>query len=116
MTSLQAPSASHPARVRHNGGVTSPLIAPRHTLIGVFVVWGIAAMLAVLVGALAEPDWRAAWMGVGMGLIVPIAFAVHLWSGRSQGFIQRMALSVIGSLFVMGLIGVGLGLATLFSG
>ncbi len=82
---------------------------------GVIVVWVIAAVIAVAVGILAPPDWRAAWMGVGMGLIVPIAFAVHLWSGRSQGFIQRMALSVLGSLLVMGLIGVGLGLATLFS-
>jgi hypothetical protein len=50
-----------------------------------------------------------------MGLIIPIAFAVQLWPGRSQGFIRRMALSVLGALLVMGLIGVGLGLATLFA-
>jgi hypothetical protein len=82
---------------------------------GVFVVWVAAAVIAVLVGILAPADWRAAWMGIGMALTFPIAFAVHLWSGRSQGFIQRMALSVLGALLVMGCIGVGLGLATLFS-
>jgi len=82
---------------------------------GVIVVWAIAAVVAVLIGILAPPDWRAAWMGVGMGLIIPIAFAVQLWPGRSQGFIRRMALSVLGALLVMGLIGVGLGLATLFA-
>lgn len=82
---------------------------------GVIVVWSIAAVIAVVVGILAEPDWRAAWMGVGLGVVIPIAFAVQLWSGRSQGFIQRVALSVLGSMLVMGLIGVGLGLATLLS-
>lgn len=101
--------------MRHNGGVTDPTIAPRRTLAGVIVVWAVAAVVAVAIGILAPPDWRAAWMGVGMGLMVPIAFAVQLWSGRSQGFIQRVALSVLGSMVVMGLIGVGLGLATLFA-
>lgn len=99
----------------HNGGVTAPETAPHRTMAGVVVVWAIAAVIAVLVGSLAPDDWRAAWMGVGMGLVIPIAFAVHLWSGRSQGFIQRVALSVLGSLMVMGCIGVGLGLATLFA-
>lgn len=101
--------------MRHNGGVTAPEIAPRRSMTGVIVVWVLAAVAAVLVGILAPEDWRAAWMGVGMGIVVPVAFAVQLWSGRSQGFIQRVALSVIGGLLVMGFIGVGLGLATLFS-
>jgi hypothetical protein len=95
--------------------VTDPLTVPRPAMAGVIVVWSIAAVIAVVVGILAEPDWRAAWMGVGLGLVIPIAFAVQLWSGRSQGFIQRVALSVLGSMLVMGLIGVGLGLATLLS-
>jgi hypothetical protein len=95
--------------------VTDPLTVPRPAMAGLIVVWSIAAVIAVVVGILAEPDWRAAWMGVGLGLVIPIAFAVQLWSGRSQGFIQRVALSVLGSMLVMGLIGVGLGLATLLS-
>jgi hypothetical protein len=95
--------------------VTDPLTVPRPAMAGVIVVWSIAAVIAVVVGILAEPDWRAAWMGVGLGVVIPIAFAVQLWSGRSQGFIQRVALSVLGSMLVMGLIGVGLGLATLLS-
>lgn len=95
--------------------MTDPLTVPRPAMAGVIVVWSIAAVIAVVVGILAEPDWRAAWMGVGLGVVIPIAFAVQLWSGRSQGFIQRVALSVLGSMLVMGLIGVGLGLATLLS-
>lgn len=84
-------------------------------MIGVVAVWIVAAVVAVLVGLIAAEDWRAAWMGVGMGIMVPVAFVVQLWSGRSLGFLQRVAMSVLGSLMVMGLIGVGLGLATLFS-
>jgi hypothetical protein len=101
--------------VRHNGRVSLPEIAPRHSMVGVFVVWAVAAVVAVTIGAVAAPDWRAAWMAVGMGLVVGVAFAVQLWSGRSQGFLQRMAMSVLGALFIMGFIGIGLGLATLFS-
>ncbi len=101
--------------MRQNRRVTTPETSARPSMAGVVGVWVTAAVIAVLVGILAPDDWRAAWMGVGMGLVIPIAFAVQLWSGRSHGFIQRMALSVLGALLVMGCIGVGLGLATLFS-
>ena len=36
--------------------------------------------------------------------------------GHAEGFVRRVAASVIGAFVVMGLIGVGLGLASLFAG
>ena len=104
----------HVARsVGHNGGVTLPELAPRRTYGAVIVSWVVAAVLAVVVGALAPTEARAEWMAVAMGLAFIVAFALNLATGRSQGFVARMAASVLGALVVMGLIGAGLGLATL---
>ncbi|SBS69865.1 hypothetical protein [uncultured Microbacterium sp.] len=96
--------------------MTVPDLAPRRTFVGVIVAWVFAAVVALAVGLIAPPEWRAAWMAVGLGACVIVSFIVHLWFGRSQGFIERVAASILGSLLVMGLIGVGFGLATLFSG
>jgi len=93
-----------------------PELAPRNGYGGVLAVWVSAAVLALAIGVVAPPDWRAAWMAVGLGACVILAFGVHLAGGRALGFTQRIAASVLGAMLVMGLIGVGFGLATLFAG
>ncbi len=93
-----------------------PELAPRNGYGGVLAVWITAAVLALAIGIIAPPEWRAAWMAVGLGASVIISFAVHLAGGRAMGFIQRIAASILGAMVVMGLIGVGFGLATLFAG
>lgn len=93
-----------------------PELAPRTRYGGVVAVWITAAVLALAIGVVAPPDWRAAWMAVGLGACIIIAFAVHLAGGRAHGFLQRVAASVLGAMLVMGLVGVGFGLATLFAG
>jgi len=95
--------------------MSAPELAPRNMTVGVVIVWIAAAVVAVVIGLAAAPDARAAWMPVGLGGCVLLAFAIQLWYGRSQGFIQRVAASVLGALLVMGLVGIGLGLAALFA-
>ena len=95
--------------------MSSPDLAPRRSLGGVIAVWIVAAVAALAVGAFAPEDWRAAWMPVAMGVSIIVAFAVQLATGSPRGFLQRMAASVLGALVVMGFIGIGLGLATLFT-
>ena len=51
-----------------------------------------------------------------LGILLILAFAVQLWSGRSQGFTQRVGASVIGALIVMGFISIGFGLASIVPG
>jgi hypothetical protein len=113
-------SGTHPtaavATVRHNGDMSVPELAPRSMYKGVIAVWVTAAVLALAIGMVAPSDWRAAWMGVGLGACVILSFAVHLIGGHAQGFIDRVAASALGAMLVMGLIGVGFGLATLFAG
>jgi len=75
----------------------------------------LAAVVAVVVGAFAPEHDRAVWMPVGLGVCLIAAFVVQLAIGRSRGFIQRVAASVLGSLLVMGFIGIGFGLSTLIA-
>ncbi|MCR2784045.1 MULTISPECIES: hypothetical protein [unclassified Microbacterium] len=90
-----------------------PELAPRRTFGGIVAVWAVAAVAAVVIGVLSPPEWRSAWVTVALGGCLVLAFAVQLFYGRSQQFTERMAVSVLGALLVMGLIGLGFGLATL---
>ncbi|MFS0712342.1 hypothetical protein ABC195_00550 [Microbacterium sp. 2P01SA-2] len=93
--------------------MTTPDLAPPRTVVGVVAVWIVAAVAAVLVGILAPVDQRALWMPIALGGCLILAFVVQLSLGRVRGFIERVAASVLGALFVMGFIGVGFGLSSL---
>lgn len=94
--------------------MTVPGLAPRAGYGGIAAVWASAAVIAIVIGIAAPADWRAAWMPVGMAGCVILAFVVQLVQGHSQGFLRRMAASILGAFVVMGLIGLGLGLSSLF--
>ena len=102
--------------VGHNGGMSVPELAPRRTFGGIVAVWIAAAVLTVGIGIVAPPDWRAAWMAVGLGACLFLSFGVQLAYGMAEGFIERVAASILGAMLVMGFIGVGFGLSTLFAG
>ncbi|WP_214466364.1 hypothetical protein [Microbacterium flavescens] len=93
-----------------------PELAPRRTFGGIIAVWVVAAVIGVLVGLFAGDDWRAQWLAVGLGGCLILAFVVQLWSGRSQGFTERVAASTLGALLVMGVISLGFGLAAIVPG
>jgi hypothetical protein len=99
--------------MRNNGVMTEPALAPRNAFVGVIVVWAAAFVATVAIGIFVPEEWRVPWMLVGFGGVVLLSFAVQLWYGRTQGFIFRVASSVIGALMLMGLISVGFGLAAL---
>ncbi|MFJ4161219.1 hypothetical protein [Microbacterium testaceum] len=96
--------------------MSTPDLAPRRTFGGVVAVWVLAAVAGVLIGLFAPGPWRAQWITVALGGCIIVAFAVQLWYGRSQAFIQRMALSSVGAMVVLGIITAGFGLAALVSG
>lgn len=93
-------------------GMSTPDLAPRRTLGGVIAVWVLALVAGVAIGVFVPAEWRAQWITVALGGCVIAAFAVQLWYGRSQAFIQRVAASVLGALIVLGLITAGFGLAS----
>ncbi|WP_336631677.1 MULTISPECIES: hypothetical protein [unclassified Microbacterium] len=95
--------------------MTVPGLAPRGGFGAIVGVWGAGAAIAVTVGLAVPPEWRAAWMAVGLAACILISFSVQLWQGHPEGFIRRVAASALGAMLVMGLIGLGLGLASLFA-
>lgn len=104
------------ARLRDNRDVATPELAPRRTFGGIIAVWVAAVVIAVAIGIFVPPEWRAQWLILGVGGCLLLSFGVQLWSGRSQGFTERVAASVLGSLVVMGLISAGFGLAQIVPG
>ena len=93
--------------------MSTPDLAPRRTFGGIVAVWVLAALAGVAIGLFAPAEWRAQWISVALGGCIIAAFAVQLWYGRSQAFIQRMALSSLGAFVVLGVITVGFALAEL---
>jgi hypothetical protein len=102
--------------LRDNEGVTVSELAPRRTFGGVIAVWVIAALIGVSIGLFVPSEWRSAWLTVGLGGCLVLAFAIQLWFGRSQGFTERVAASVLGALLVMGFISLGFGLSSIVPG
>ena len=83
---------------------------------GIVAVWIFAAVVGVAVGLFVGDEARAAWLSVGLGGCLVLAFAIQLWSGRSQAFTERVAASILGALLVMGIISLGFGLAAIVPG
>ena len=104
------------ADLGENEAVTVPELAPRRTFGGVIAVWVIAALIGISIGLFVPSDWRAAWLTVGLGGCLVLAFAIQLWFGRSQNFTERVAASVLGALLVMGFISLGFGLSSIVPG
>lgn len=93
--------------------MSTPDLAPRRTYGGVVAVWVLALVAGVVIGLFVPAEGHAQWITVALGGCVIAAFAVQLWYGRSQAFIQRVAASVLGAAVVLGLITAAFGLASL---
>ena len=102
--------------MRENGAMATPELVPRRTIGGVIAVWVIAGLIGIAIGIFVPADWRAAWLTVGAGASLVLSFTVQLAYGRSQGFTERVAASILGALLVMGVISLGFGLAAIIPG
>ncbi|WP_336646473.1 hypothetical protein [Microbacterium sp. USHLN186] len=96
--------------------MSEPVIAPRNAFYGVAAVWVAALVIAVTLGIVLPEDLRIGWLLIAFGAMVLVSFAVQLAYGHAQGFIVRVAGSVLGALAVMGLVSAGFGLAALATG
>lgn len=99
--------------MRDDGRMTTPELSPRRTISGVIAVWIITAVAGIGIGLFVPSDWRSEWLTLALAASLILAFGVQLWFGVSQRFLQRVALSVLGSLLVLGVISAGFGLASL---
>lgn len=101
--------------MRDNEGMSAPELVPRRPLGGIVAVWIFAALAGGAIGIFAPADWRAISMVLVLGTCLILSFVVQLWYGRPERFLHRMAVSVLGSLVVLGVISVVMGLVALLS-
>lgn len=99
--------------MRENAVMSRSELAPPGTFRATVAVWVIAALAAVGIGIAVPVDWRMAWMTVGLGACIVIAFVAHLVVGRPSGFIDRVATTIAGVFLIMGVVSAGFGLAAL---
>ncbi|QMU96033.1 hypothetical protein FVO59_01580 [Microbacterium esteraromaticum] len=95
--------------------MSEPALAPRNAFHGVVAVWIASLVVAVTLGIVLPEELRVGWLLIAFGGIVLVAFAIQLAYGRAQGFIVRMAGSVVGALVIMGLVSGAFGIAALAS-
>ena len=94
--------------------MTTSGLLPRSGVGGVIAVWITGGALAIAIGLAVPSEWRAAWMTVALAVCLVVAFVIQLAVGHADGFLRRVSASVVGAFVVMALIGLGLGLASLF--
>jgi len=82
---------------------------------GVYAVWVAALVATVLIAIIVPELQRAPWLLVAAAGVVLLSFAVQLLVGEARGFILRVAASVFGGLFVMGVISAVLALLAIFT-
>jgi hypothetical protein len=93
--------------------MSEPALAPRNAFHGVIAVWIVSLAVSVAVWIVLPEGERMTWLVIAFGLVVLLAFGVQLAYGRAQGFIVRVAGSVVGALIVMGIVSGVFGLSAL---
>ncbi|WGD38118.1 hypothetical protein [Lysinibacter sp. HNR] len=65
------------------------------------IVWGATTVASALVSLLASPALQVEWFIVVLSGATLLSFGLQLGTAQRQGFIDRIALSVVGSLFII---------------
>lgn len=74
-----------------------------------FIAWGVAAAIGILVTIFASTEARFQWLALAVGLTTLVTFALQLGTAQREGFISRLSFSIAGSVLTIGAIdGVGL--------
>jgi hypothetical protein len=91
-------------------------MTPSRTWRGIFGVWGVALVGAILVAIFAPVGLRFTWLSLTLAACTLLAFVVQLLTHQKVGFIDRLSISVVGAVAILTVAAALLGLATLFQG
>lgn len=82
--------------------MSAPQLVHRPRTRGIVAVWIVALLAGIAVSIWAPDERLMLWMLLALGGAFILSFAVQLWDGEASGFIQRVALSVVGALVLLG--------------
>jgi hypothetical protein len=97
-------------RVSTDSNDATVTLSPVMRWASIVVVWALAVLAAVLVGAFSPGTEAAAWLGISFAGCTIIALVVQLATRQKDGYIDRLAMSVTGALVVLAVATVVLGL------
>lgn len=94
---------------RHNGGVSTPEPAaaetepsPRTRWETIIAVWVAAVVAAVLIGIFSAPVQYSAWIALALAGCTIATLVIQLAMAEKRGFVNRLAISLVGSVAVLG--------------
>ncbi len=93
--------------------MSDPVLAPRNPLMGLSIPWVVSLLAGIAIGIFVPGEWRVHWLLIAFGGSALLSFAVQLRSGQTQGFIFRVAASVLGCLLLLGAVSIAVGLIAL---
>jgi hypothetical protein len=71
----------------------------------ILVVWGAAVVFAVVIGVVSEAHAYASWLALALGGCVVGAMIAQLATQEKEGFVDRLAASVVGAFVILGIAG-----------
>jgi hypothetical protein len=91
-------------------------MTPSRTWRGIFGVWGVAVVGAILVAVFVPVGLRFTWLSLTLAACTMLAFIVQLLTHQKIGFIDRLSISVVGLVGILSVAAAPLGLGALFQG
>ncbi len=89
--------------------------APRHALTSVVPVWSLAVIGSVLIGLIAPPPQYLDWLPFVLAADVLLTFCIQLAIVQKEGLVDRMMACLGGSVVILGIATLVLGLVQLRS-
>lgn len=96
--------------------MTDAPLTPSRSWRGILAVWAVALLGAILVLVFVHHELRFTWLSLTLATCTLMTFVIQLLTHQKVGFIDRMAISIVGVLGILTLAAAILGLATLFEG
>ncbi|RLP77382.1 hypothetical protein D9V32_02725 [Mycetocola tolaasinivorans] len=79
----------------------------------IVLVWVVALVAAILIWIFAPGVAAFSWLAVALAVVTMLTFVMQLRGGRKTGFIDRVAISIAGSVVILGVMSALMGIGKL---
>ncbi|MFZ4842659.1 MULTISPECIES: hypothetical protein [Mycetocola] len=79
----------------------------------IVAVWVVALVGAILIWIFAPGVTAFSWLAVTLAVVTMLTFVIQLRGGRKTGFIDRVAISIAGSVVILGVMSALMGIGKL---
>jgi hypothetical protein len=80
---------------------TQESLSPTTRWSSIVVIWVLAALSLVAIGLFSTVSEYNAWLGLALGGCVVVSLCVQIATQEKNGFVNRLAASVVGALIVL---------------